>query len=129
MAYVDIVTALALLQFLVFGFKVGQARGRYGVKAPAVTGNEIFERHFRIQQNTLEQLIVFLPGLYLFSRYFSPLVAAVLGVIYLVGREVYSAGYVKDPAKRSAGFGLSFLPTVILVLGGLIGAVRNLLYL
>ena len=128
MPYVDIVTALALLQFIVFGFKVGRARGRYGIKAPAVTGNEIFERCFRVQQNTLELLIIFIPGLYLFSRYLSPLVAAVLGVIYLIGREVYSAGYVKEPAKRSAGYGLSFLPTVILLLGGLIGAVRNLFY-
>jgi glutathione S-transferase len=52
MAYVDIVTALAVLQFIVFGFRVGAARGRYGVKAPAITGNEIFERLFRVQQNT-----------------------------------------------------------------------------
>src|SRR3984893_11555214 len=101
MAYVDIVTALAVLQFLVFGFKVGKARGKYGVKAPAITGNEVFERVFRVQQNTLEQLIVFLPGIYLFSRYFNPLVAAVLGVVYLGGREIYSATYVKNPAKRS----------------------------
>jgi glutathione S-transferase len=128
MAYVDIVTALALLQFIVFGFKVGQARGRYGIKAPAITGHEIFERCFRVQQNTLELLIIFIPGLYLFSRYFSPLVAAVLGVIYLIGREVYSAGYVKEPAKRSAGYGMSFLPAIILVVGGLLGAVRNLFY-
>jgi len=127
MAYVDIVTALALLQFLVFGFKVGGARGRYGVKAPAITGNEIFERQFRVQQNTLELLIAFVPGLYLFSRYWNPWVAAVLGVIYLIGREVYAAAYVKDPAKRSAGFGMSFLPTAILVLGGLAGAVRQLI--
>ena len=127
MAYVDIVTALAVLQFFVFGFKVGGARGRYGVKAPAITGNEIFERHFRVQQNTLELLVAFVPGLYLFSRYWSPLIAAVLGVIYLIGREVYAAGYVKEPAKRSAGFGMSFLPTAILVVGGLAGAVRQLI--
>jgi glutathione S-transferase len=127
MPYVDIVTALALLQFVVFGFKVGRARGRYGVKAPAIAGNEIFERHFRVQQNTLEQLIVFLPGLYLFGHYWSPLIAAVLGVIYLIGREMYAATYVKDPAKREMGYGLTFLPTVVLVLGGLIGAVRALL--
>ena len=127
MAYVDIVTALAVLQFLVFGFRVGKARGLYGVKAPAITGNESFERYFRVQQNTLEQLIVFLPGLYLFSHYFSPPVAAVLGAVYLVGREVYAATYVKDPAKREMGYGLTFLPMVILVLGGLIGAVRELL--
>src|ERR1700686_1686316 len=123
MAYVDIVTALAVLQFVVFGFRVGKARGRYGVKAPAITGNEIFERYFRVQQNTLEQLIVFLPGLYLFSHYFSPPVAAVLGAVYLVGREVYAATYVKDPSKREIGYALTLLPTVILVLGGLIGAV------
>ena len=127
MAYVDIVTALAVLQFVVFGFKVGAARGKYGVKAPAITGNDIFERRFRIQQNTLETLIVFIPGLYLFSRYFNPLIAAALGLVYLGGRELYSISYVKDPATRSAGYGLTFLPAVILVLGGLLGAVRQLI--
>jgi glutathione S-transferase len=114
MAYVDIVTALAVLQFIVFGFRVGGARGRYGVKAPAMTGNEIFERHSRVQMNTLEQLIAFLPGIYMFSHYFSPKVAAFT--------------YVKDPANRSVGFGMTFLPVVILVLGGLIGAVRALFF-
>jgi glutathione S-transferase len=128
MAYVDIVTVLALLQYVVFGFKVGRARGLYGVKAPAITGNVTFERYFRVQQNTLEQLIVFLPGLYLFSRYFNPLYAAGLGVIYLIGREVYAASYVKDPAKREVGYGLTFLPAVILVLGGLIGAIYSLVH-
>jgi len=126
MAYLDIVTALALLQFIVFGFKVGSARGKYGVKAPAVTGNEIFERCFRVQQNTLEQLVVFIPGLYIFGRYVNPLWAAGLGVVYLIGREIYAATYVKDPAKRSLGFGLTFLPAVTLVAGSLIGAVRQL---
>jgi glutathione S-transferase len=126
MAYVDIVTALAVLQFIVFGFRVGGARGRYGVKAPAVTGNETFERYFRVQQNTLEQLIVFLPGLHLFSHYFSPLVAAVLGLVYLIGREVYAFSYTKDPAKRGLGYGLSFLPTLVLILGGLFGAAWSL---
>jgi hypothetical protein len=128
MPYVHIVTALAVLQFLVFAFKVGSARERYGVKAPAITGNEIFERLFRIQMNTLEQLIVLLPGLYLYARYFSPYVAAALGVVYLLGRELYAFTYVRDPAKRSVGYGLSFLPMVILVMGGLIGAVRALFY-
>ncbi len=126
MAYVDIVTALALLQFIVFGFRVGGARGKYGVKAPATTGNEIFERYFRVQQNTLELLVAFIPGLYLFGHYFNPLWAAAIGLIYLIGREIYAASYVKDPAKRSAGFGLSFLPAVILIAGGLIGAALRL---
>jgi hypothetical protein len=128
MPYVHIVTALAVLQFIVFGFKVGAARERYGVKAPAVTGNETFERLFRIQMNTLEQLIVLLPGLYLYARYFSPFVAAALGVVYLLGRELYAFTYVRDPAKRSVGYGMTFLPMVILIVGGLIGAVRALFY-
>jgi uncharacterized membrane protein YecN with MAPEG domain len=128
MAYVDIVTALALLQFMVFGIKVGRARGRYGIKAPAVSGNVIFERHMRVQQNTLEQLIVLLPGLYLFSRYFSPTAAAILGAVYLVGREIYAFTYVKDPAKREIGYALTFLPTVILAVGGLYGALRSLVH-
>ena len=128
MAYVDIVTALAVLQFIVFGFRVGGARGRYGVKAPAITGNEIFERYFRVQQNTLEQLIAFLPGIYIFAHYFSPKVAAALGVVYLIGRELYAFTYVKDPANRGVGFGMTFLPVVILVAGGLIGAFRALFF-
>jgi hypothetical protein len=128
MAYVDIVTALAVIQFIVFGAKVGAARGKYGVKAPATSGNEIFERHFRVQQNTLEQLICLIPGLYLFSRYFNPLWAAALGVVYLIGREVYAATYVKNPAKRGPGYGLTFLPTMILIFGGLLGAVLRLLH-
>jgi glutathione S-transferase len=126
MAYVDIVTALALLQFMVFGVQVGGARTKYGVKAPAIIGNEIFERHFRVQQNTLEQLLGLVPGLYLFSHYFNPLWAAALGVVYLIGRQIYAASYVKDPAKRGPGFGLTFLPTVILIVGGLIGAALRL---
>ncbi|HUX73388.1 MAG TPA: MAPEG family protein [Steroidobacteraceae bacterium] len=126
MAYVHIVTALAVLQFIVFGLKVGGARSRYGIKAPAVGGHEAFERHFRVQQNTLEQLVAFLPGLYLFSRYFNPVWAAALGAVYLLGREIYAGSYVKDPAKRGPGFGLSFIPIAMLIVGGLIGAIRAL---
>jgi glutathione S-transferase len=126
MAYVDIVTALAVLQFLWLAIRVGGAREKYGVKAPAVTGNDVFERHFRVQQNTLEQLIMFLPGLYLFSRYFNPLYAAGLGVLYLIGRTLYALSYVKNPGSRSAGFLTGFLPTVVLMAGGLIGAVMRI---
>ncbi len=123
MAYVDIVTALAIFQFIIFGFKTGRARETYGVKAPAITGNEIFERHFRVQQNTMEQLLVFLPGIFLFSRYWNPVWAAALGAVYLIGREIYAAAYVKSPASRSLGFALTALPAMVLIAGGLIGAV------
>ncbi len=90
--------------------------------------SQIFDRLFRVQQNTLEQLVVLIPGLYLFSRYFNPLWAAGLGVVYLIGRQVFAAAYARDPAKRGPGFGLTFLPTVILVVGGMLGAVRELVH-
>jgi len=123
MAYVHIVTALAIFQFVIFGMKVGRARATYSVKAPAVTGNEVFERHFRVQQNTMEQLFIFLPGIFLFARYVNPEWAAEIGAAYLIGREIYAASYVKNPASRSLGFALSALPSMALILGGLIGAV------
>jgi glutathione S-transferase len=124
MSLVYIVLGLALVQFMYFGFRVGGAREKYGVKAPAISGNETFERYFRVQQNTLELLIVLLPAMPMFAYYVSARWAAGLGVVYLIGRFVYSFGYVADPAKRSAGFGLSFLPIAALLIGGLVGAIR-----
>jgi glutathione S-transferase len=124
MPYVHIVIGLALAQFLFFAFAVGKARVRYNVPAPAVAGNEVFERHMRVQMNTLEQLIVFIPSIVLFGQYLSAYLAAALGVIFLIGRFAYFLGYVKDPKKREAGFILSFLPNVLLLLGALFGAAR-----
>jgi len=121
MHFVALVGLLALLQYLVFGALVGRARGKYGVKAPAVTGHEVFERYFRVQQNTLELLVAFLPALWLFALYVSATWAVVLGAVYLVGRVLFLRGYVADPAKREIGFGLSFLPILVLVIGALIG--------
>jgi uncharacterized membrane protein YecN with MAPEG domain len=126
MHFVALVGLLALLQYLVFGMLVGRARGKYGVKAPAVTGHEVFERYFRVQQNTLELLVVFLPALWLFALYVSATWAAILGAVYLVGRVLYLRGYVADPSKREIGFGMSFLPILVLVIGALIGVLLPL---
>jgi glutathione S-transferase len=123
MLYVDIVIALVALQFTYFGMMVGKARVKYGVKAPASSGHEIFDRHFRVQQNTLEALLLFYPGLYLFANHVSPLGAAVLGVVFMIGRQLYAVTYVKDPAKRGPGFLIAMLATMILLMGGLVMAV------
>jgi glutathione S-transferase len=127
MAWVAVTIIVALLQYLAFGFMVGGARVKYGVAAPAISGNEVFERYFRVQQNTLEQLVAFVPGIWLFGVYISPLWAAALGAVFIVGRAIYAAGYIRDPKARGAGFGLTFLPNVILLAGGFYGAVRSLL--
>jgi glutathione S-transferase len=125
--YVAIVAALALLQYIGFAALVGRARGRYGVNGPAVTGHPVFERYFRVQMNTLELLIALLPGLWLFAHYVSASWAAALGLVYLVGRFLYLRSYVADPATRGAGFGLSVLPILALLVGGLLGAFSMLL--
>jgi glutathione S-transferase len=122
MKWVSIVAVLSLIQFLYLGLQTGQARQKYNIKAPATTGDPTFERYFRVQQNTLEQLVIFIPSLFLFATYVRPGIAAILGLVFIAGRVVYARSYVADPEKRSAGFGITFVPNVILLLGGLIGA-------
>ena len=119
---VAIVTALILIQYMVFGMLVGRARGKYGVKAPAISGDPIFDRHFRVHQNTLEQIIVTVPALWMFAQYVHALAAALLGVAYLLGRSLYYRSYVADPASRGPGFGIGYIATGILVVGALAGA-------
>lgn len=126
MALVAAVIALALIEFIVFGLLVARARVQCQVAPPATTGHPVFERYFRVQQNTLEQLIVFVPSVWLFGYYVSALWAAGLGVVFVIGRALYLTGYVTDPKKRGAGFGLSFLPNVILAVGALAGAILSL---
>lgn len=122
MPLVAIVTVLALVQYFVLGLQVGQARGKFGIEAPAITGHPIFERHFRVHQNTLEQLVVFVPALWLFATYVSASVAAALGVLFIIGRFVYARGYVAEPKKRGPGTAMTALATMVLLLGGLVGA-------
>lgn len=127
MELVTIVIALSLIEYSVFAMLVGWARGKYGVAAPAVSGDPIFERYYRVQQNTLELLVLFVPGMWMFAQYVSADIAAGLGVVFIIGRFLYLRGYVADPKSRSLGFGLSFLPAQILLIGGLIGAVVEIL--
>jgi glutathione S-transferase len=127
MTYVHIIIGVALLEFLYFAFAVGRAREKYAVKAPATTGNDMFERYFRVQMNTLEQLIVFIPSIVLFAWYIEPRVAAIAGLFFVIGRAWYFGQYVRDPSKRTAAFLLSFLPLVFLLLGAVGGAALSLI--
>ena len=124
MPLIHLVIGLALVEFFLFGFAVGRARVRYNVPAPAISGNEVFERYFRVQMNTLEQLIIFVPAILLFGRYVNAYVAAALGIMFLIGRAVYFQGYVKAPASRHIGFVLTAIPNVALLIGGIIGAIN-----
>ena len=121
---VAIVAALVLIEYLVIVLLTGNARGAYGVPAPAMTGHPVFERWVRVQGNTVEQLIVFFPGLWLFSTFVRPDVAAALGLVFAIGRALFARGYVADPARRGPGFVTSYLANAVLVLGGLLGAIH-----
>lgn len=127
MNFVDLVALLALLQLFFFGALVGRARGQYGVKAPAVTGHEMFERVYRVQMNTLELLVMLLPSLYLAAKHWSPTGAAIAGAVYLVGRLVYWRAYVGAPDRRGLGFLLSMAPIMVLMVGALVGVARALM--
>jgi len=126
-AQVHLVMLLALLEYFGFTLAVGGARHKFGVKAPATAGHPDFERYYRVQMNTLEQLIIFLPAMWTFATFIDADWAAILGVVFIIGRALYFTGYVKAAEKRSAGFGIATLPMIILLLGGIYGAARALI--
>ncbi len=127
MVWVQLVTVLAVIQFAGFGFLVGAARARHGIPAPATSGHEIFDRYFRVHMNTLETLVFLLPSMWISAQYWPAQLSAILGAVYLIGRQFYLSGYVKDPKKRGLGYGLSVMPAAIMSVAALVGIVRALL--
>ena len=126
MAYVTVIVMLALVEYLYFMVAVGSARGRTGVTAPATSGDPEFERFFRVHQNTLEQLIVFIPAVYATAFYANELYAIIVGVLFLIGRAMYFLAYSKDAEKRAPGAIVTMLANVALVAGGMVGAVPQI---
>jgi glutathione S-transferase len=122
MALVTLVAMLAVAEYMFFTVQVAKARGRTGLQAPAVSGVDEFERYFRVQQNTVEQLIIFLPSLFAAGWFLSGAFAAVVGVAFVVGRGIYYATYTKDPKSRGTGMMISFGANAVLLIGGLAGA-------
>jgi glutathione S-transferase len=114
-----LITLLAVLLYLVTGIRVGLARSRFRVQAPATTGHPDFERAFRVQMNTLEWMPVFLPSLWLFAIYLSDAGAAVIGLIWIVGRILYIVGYTRAADKRGTGFMVQMLAAIALWIGAL----------
>src|SRR5450830_2161206 len=115
------------LLMLAIGVKVGRARGRYDIKAPAVTGNEMFERAYRVQMNTLENAVLLLPALWLYAGFIGDRGAAVIGAVWLVARIWYALAYQSDPSKRGPAFGLAMLAFVGLAAGAIWGVVKVLM--
>jgi uncharacterized membrane protein YecN with MAPEG domain len=114
-----VVSLLALLLYFYMGLNVGRARGKTGIAAPAMTGDPLLERAVRVHYNTLEWLPIFLVSLWLFAIYWNELVAAGVGVVWIVGRFIYSTGYMADPGKRSTGFLIQLAAVAVLLFGAL----------
>jgi glutathione S-transferase len=122
---VALVVNLAIILYLVTIVNVGRARVRYKIMPPATTGHPDFERYYRVQQNTLEQIVPFVPSLLMFAGFWqAPKLAAALGFAWLIGRTLYMIGYYKAVSKRTVGFIISQLTTVILSVGACAGILR-----
>lgn len=121
-----LVTLAALTLCFATAAVVGRARGKYGVTAPATTGHEMFERAFRVQMNTLENVVIFVPALWLCAIFFGPLTATAFGALWLVGRVWYAAAYLREPKTRSSGFVLAFAAWGGLMIAASWGVVRGI---
>ncbi len=121
-----ITLGVVVLLFAV-AWNVGRARGKYKVKAPATTGDPAFERAFRVQMNTLESAVAFLPVLWLFAAFVSGLWSGALGAVWLAARVWYAIAYQQDAARRGPAFGLAFLVFAVLGVGAAWGVVKAFL--
>lgn len=126
MVYVHLVILLGLVEYFVFGGFVGAARRKFAVNPPDMTGPSDFERIVRLHQNTLEQLVMFVPGILGFAYYLSPFWAALVGVVFLVGRVVYFVGYRKSAEQRVAGALMTLLANMVLIVGAIVGLVLTI---
>lgn len=121
-----LVVLLALLQYVWFTVRVGSTRGKYSVSAPACEGDETWTRMFRVQQNTMEQLIMFIPASYAFAIYTSATWVLALGAAFIIGRFLYSAEYLKDPKTRAPGMSITLAANAALILGALFGVIKGM---
>lgn len=123
MTLIAVVTGIILLEYFFLTLMVGFVRGKTGIQAPATTGDEKLERALRVQMNTLEQIVIVVPAMWIFGQYIRADIAASLGLVFVVGRILYAVGYMVDPKKRAPGFIIGMLATIVLLLGGLYGAI------
>jgi glutathione S-transferase len=124
--YTTIVTLLAVAFYFYLATRVAVAHGKYGVKLPATTGNPDFERIFRVHMNTLEWMPTFLVPLWLCAIYLSDAAAAALGLVWIVGRIVYFAGYRTAVERRLPGFFIQSTACLLLLIGAAVSVVMRL---
>jgi len=125
--FTALVTLIAVILYFWIGFRVGQARAKFGVKVPATTGNPDFERAYRVQMNTLEWMPIFLPAIWLAALYVNDVFAAAVGLVWIVGRVLYLQGYTQAAEKRETGFFVQAIAAGVLWATALIGVIKSML--
>ncbi len=125
--WVMLVTVLSVIVLFVTTINVGRSRAKFGIKPPLMTGDPEFERALRVQQNTLEQIVLFLPSLWIFATVANSMYATILGAVWVVGRILYAWGYYQAAEKRGLGFAIAGLASMLLMVGSLIGVVMQLI--
>ncbi len=118
---------VAILLYFVLGALVGGARAKFNVPAPMPTGHPEFDKRNRVHINTLEQLALFLPAIFLAAPVLGDTVTAITGLVWSLGRIIYARGYYADAAKRGPGFGITMLATLVLIVAAGYGAVTALI--
>lgn len=119
-AAVTILTAIVLIYTMSV---VGKARRMHKIFPPAMGGHPEVERALRVQGNTVEQVVIFLPLLWVATLYFHGWIPAALGVVWCVGRVLYAIGYMKEADKRGPGFGIAALASLALLVLSIWGVV------
>ncbi|HSM97154.1 MAG TPA: MAPEG family protein [Rhizomicrobium sp.] len=123
----EIVTILSVLTLFYMSVPVGRARAKHGIKAPSMTGHEEMDRAVRVHMNSLEQFALYMPLLWVATLTFTLVtwLPAAMGVLWIVGRLIYMQAYLADPARRSAGFGITMLSTAALLVLSVVGVVMS----
>lgn len=123
--YTAIVTLLVVAFYFFVATRVAVAHGKFGVKLPAMSGHPDFERIYRVQMNMLEWMPTFLLPLWLSAIYFSDAAAALVGLLWLIGRVVYFLGYREAVEKRLPGFFVQSIACMLLFAGAIAGIVMH----
>ena len=122
-----LVTLLSMLLLIANSMAVGRARGRYQIKAPATTGHPDFERIYRVQMNTLENTVLFLPLLWLSASYGHPALAGGLGLIWWLARVGYAVTYTRSAERRHLSFVVGMTAMLALLALASYGVIRMII--
>ena len=122
---VAIDTLLAVLITFLASGRVSQMRMKHGIHGPATVGHPDFERAFRAHLNTVENMILYIPLLWMAAFFYGGQLPFWVGLVWIVGRGLYIIGYAtNDTRKRGPGALLSYISRAglaVLAVLGLLG--------